>query len=86
MRVTLGGTTLRPELKAKVDESPDDSVFRVPGSGSTLTIESYTSEGNGTIEIDATVAASQMESGKYDRDVESPEGYTTDANTGHSHH
>lgn len=41
---------------------------------------------NGTIEIDATVAASQMESGKYNRDVESPEGYTTDANTGHSHH
>ncbi|MDK8504576.1 hypothetical protein [Corynebacterium accolens] len=41
---------------------------------------------NGTIEVDATVAASQMESGKYDRDVESPEGYTTDANTGHSHH
>ena len=41
---------------------------------------------NGTIEIDATVAASQMEAGKYDRDVESPEGYTTDANTGNSHH
>lgn len=59
MRVTLGGTVLRPELKAKVDESPDDSVFRVPGSGSTLTIESYTSEGNGTIEIDPARAFGQ---------------------------
>lgn len=59
MQVTLGGTALRPELKAKVDESPDDSVFRVPGSGTTLTIESYTSEGNGTIEIDPTRAFGQ---------------------------
>ncbi|TWS25832.1 hypothetical protein FK268_00730 [Tsukamurella sputi] len=52
MRVTLGGSVERPELTAKVDESPDDSVFRVPGSDTTLTIESYTSEGNGTIEVD----------------------------------
>ncbi|WP_336671364.1 hypothetical protein [Tsukamurella sp. USMM236] len=59
MQVTLGGTVERPELKAKVDESPDDSVFRVPGSGTTLTIESYTSEGNGTIEIDPARAFGQ---------------------------
>lgn len=59
MQVTLGGTVERPELTAKVDESPDDSVFRVPGSGTTLTIESYTSEGNGTIEIDPARAFGQ---------------------------
>ncbi|MBS4100075.1 hypothetical protein [Tsukamurella paurometabola] len=59
MRVTLGGTADRPEVKAKVDESPDDSVFRVPGSDSTLLIESYTSEGNGTIEIDPARAFGQ---------------------------
>ncbi|TWS19699.1 hypothetical protein FK529_11090 [Tsukamurella asaccharolytica] len=59
MQVTLGGTLERPELKARVDESPDDSVFRVPGSGSTLTIESYTSEGNGTVELDPARAFAQ---------------------------
>ncbi|KXO87712.1 hypothetical protein AXK56_14980 [Tsukamurella pulmonis] len=59
MQVTLAGTVERPELKAKVDESPDDSVFRVPGSDSTLTIESYTSEGNGTVEIDPARAFGQ---------------------------
>lgn len=59
MRVTLGGTAERPELAAKVDESPDDSVFRVPGSDTTLTIESYTSEGNGTIAIDPARAFGQ---------------------------
>ncbi|NMD58341.1 MULTISPECIES: hypothetical protein [Tsukamurella] len=59
MRVTLGGTVERPELKAKVDESPVDSVFRVPGSDSTLTIESFTSEGNGTVDIDPARAFGQ---------------------------
>ncbi|KXO89500.1 hypothetical protein [Tsukamurella pseudospumae] len=59
MTVTLGGTVERPELKAKVDESPDDSVFRVPGSGTTLTVESYTSEGNGTILLDPARAFGQ---------------------------
>ncbi len=59
MRVTLGGTAERPELKAAVDESPDDSVFRVPGSSNTLTIESYSSAGNGTLLIDPAKAFGQ---------------------------
>ncbi len=56
IRVSLGGTVERPELKARIDEAPDDSVFRVPGSESTLTIESYTSEGFGTITVDPALA------------------------------
>lgn len=59
MKVTLGGTVERPELKATVDESPDDSVFRVPGSDQVLTIESYTSEGNGTVVVDPARAFGQ---------------------------
>lgn len=59
MKVTLGGTLDRPELKASVDESPDDSVFRVPGSDRILTIETYTSEGNGTVSIDPAQAFGQ---------------------------
>ena len=31
---------------------------------------------NGTIDVDATIAATQMQSGEFDRDVESPEGYS----------
>lgn len=59
MHVTLAGTVDKPELKAKVEESPDDSVFRVPGSDRTLTIESYSSEGGGSIEIDPARAFGQ---------------------------
>ncbi|WP_148281545.1 hypothetical protein [Tsukamurella sp. 1534] len=52
MKVTLAGTPERPELSATVDEEPDDSLFRVPGSDRTLTIESFTSAGKGTATID----------------------------------
>ena len=31
---------------------------------------------NGSIDVDATIAATQMQSGEFDRDVESPEGYS----------
>ncbi|WP_408926709.1 hypothetical protein ACKFR5_07455 [Corynebacterium marquesiae] len=31
---------------------------------------------NGSIDVDATIAATQMQSGQFDRDVESPEGYS----------
>lgn len=31
---------------------------------------------NGSIDVDATIAATQMQSGKFDRDVESAEGYS----------
>lgn len=56
MKVTLRGTAERPVLEATVDESPDDSLFRVPGSNQTLTIESFTSAGNGAVTIDPTAA------------------------------
>ncbi|BDH58029.1 hypothetical protein [Tsukamurella sp. PLM1] len=59
MRVTLAGTVGAPELKAEVEESPDDSVFRVPGSDQVLTIESFTSEGSGTIAVDPAKAFGQ---------------------------
>lgn len=31
---------------------------------------------NGSVDVDATIAATQMQSGEFDRDVESPEGYS----------
>ena len=31
---------------------------------------------NGSIDVDATIAATQMQSGEFDRDVESAEGYS----------
>ena len=34
---------------------------------------------NGSIDVDATIAATQMQSGEFDRDVESSEGYTSEA-------
>ena len=34
---------------------------------------------NGSIDVDATIAATQMQSGEFDRDVESPEGYSSEA-------
>ncbi|ADG79230.1 Lipoprotein OS=Tsukamurella paurometabola (strain ATCC 8368 / DSM / CCUG 35730 / CIP 100753/ JCM 10117 / KCTC 9821 / NBRC 16120 / NCIMB 702349 / NCTC 13040)OX=521096 GN=Tpau_2629 PE=4 SV=1 [Tsukamurella paurometabola] len=52
MKVTLGGTVESPVLTAVVDEEPDGDVFRVPGSSTTLTIESYTMAGKGSATID----------------------------------
>nr|WP_275437264.1 hypothetical protein [Corynebacterium simulans] len=40
---------------------------------------------NGTIEVDAAVAASPLKSGEYNRDVESTEGFTTESPEA-SHH
>ena len=34
---------------------------------------------NGSIDVDATIAATQMQSGEFDRDVESAEGYSSEA-------
>ncbi len=34
---------------------------------------------NGSIDVDATIAATQMQSGEFDRDVESSEGYSSEA-------
>lgn len=34
---------------------------------------------NGSIDVDATIAATQMQSGEFNRDVESPEGYSSEA-------
>ena len=34
---------------------------------------------NGSIDVNATIAATQMQSGEFDRDVESSEGYTSEA-------
>lgn len=48
--VGVSGTV---ELTAHVDESPDDSVFRVPGSNTQLAITSYTSEGPADVDLDA---------------------------------
>ncbi|GAA1001905.1 hypothetical protein GCM10009551_074560 [Nocardiopsis tropica] len=56
MKVSLGGTVERPAVTAVIDEEPDGSVFRVPGSNTTLTIESYTSAGNGSATLDPALA------------------------------
>lgn len=56
MKVSLGGTADRPTVSAVVEEEPDGSTFRVPGSNTTLTIESYTMAGNGSSTIDPTRA------------------------------
>ncbi|MDK8455515.1 hypothetical protein QP958_08890 [Corynebacterium marquesiae] len=34
---------------------------------------------NGSVDVDATIAATQMQSGEFDRDVESAEGYSSEA-------
>ena len=34
---------------------------------------------NGSVDVDATIAATQMQSGEFDRDVESSEGYSSEA-------
>ena len=34
---------------------------------------------NGSIDVNATIAATQMQSGEFDRDVESSEGYSSEA-------
>lgn len=34
---------------------------------------------NGSVDVDATIAAAQMQSGEFDRDVESAEGYSSEA-------
>ncbi|GAB3127691.1 hypothetical protein GCM10027289_05530 [Tsukamurella serpentis] len=59
MQVTLAGSLDAPQLQANVDESPDDSVFRVPGSEQQLTIESFTSAGRGTLDMDPALAFGQ---------------------------
>lgn len=41
-------------LKVDVDETPVDSVFRIPGSSQTLSIERYSMAGTGEITVDLT--------------------------------
>ncbi|QPK79465.1 hypothetical protein G7Y31_01770 [Corynebacterium lizhenjunii] len=40
---------------------------------------------NGTVQVDAPVSASPLKSGKYNRDAQSTDGYTTKAPEAHSH-
>ncbi len=41
-------------LKVDVDEAPTDSVFRIPGSAQTLSIERYSMAGSGEVTVDLT--------------------------------
>lgn len=51
MHVTLAQTT-PPVLKVKIDESPDNNIFRIPGSNQKLTIDSFTSAGAAQVTLD----------------------------------
>lgn len=54
MTVTLTGRDGdRLTLDVRIDETPTDPVFRIPGSAQTLTLTRYSNSGSGTLVVDA---------------------------------